>query len=108
MDLGITEREFWEMSLCELDRATESYIRRKKQSQQERASFDYILADLIGCSIGRIYSSTTHLPPLEETYPSLFSSEEIQEKREQTKIELSAIRFRQFATAYNKRRFESE
>jgi hypothetical protein len=102
LDFGITEFEFWDMTLAELERAIESKKRVKKREEQERASFDYVLADLIGRSISRIYSSSAKMPELSEAYPTLFDSEEIQEKKQVKKDELSAMRFRKFAQAYNK------
>lgn len=70
---------------------------------QEKASFDYILADLIGKSVARIYSSSNSIPEISEVYPSLFDSKEIQEKRQAQKAELSALRFKLFAKSYNDR-----
>lgn len=101
LDFGITEFEFWEMTLAELERAIESKRRVKKIEAQEKASFDYILADLIGRSVGRIYSSSTKIPEISEVYPSLFDSKDIEEKKQEQKAELSVLRFKQFANSYN-------
>ena len=86
MDYGIKESEFWEMSIDELIRAINSKKRIIKQKAQERANFDYILADLIGRSIGRLYSNQMSLPEISEAYPNLFDSQ----KTEEAKDELSA------------------
>lgn len=99
--MGITEPQYWEMTLAELERYINSYRRREKARAQEQASFDYILADLIGRSIGRIYSSATKIPEISEAYPSLFDSEEIKEQKAAKKAELSALRFKQFANFHN-------
>lgn len=101
LDMGITEFDYWEMTLAELTRAMRSKNRVAKQQAQEKASLDYILADLIGRSVGRIYSSSTRLPPISEAYPSLFDNEEIEEKKAAKKAELSALRFKQFAMSFN-------
>lgn len=103
LDSGISEWDFWDMTLAELERLIESKARVKKREEQERASFDYILADLIGRSISRIYSSSAKMPEMNEVYPSLFDSQEIQEKKQDKQDELSALRFKQFAQAYNKK-----
>lgn len=103
LDMGITEEEFWEMTIAELTRAMRSKNRVKKQLAQEQATFDYILADLIGRSIGRIYSSSTTIPEISAVYPSLFDDKEIEEKKAIKKAELSALRFKQFAEAFNKK-----
>lgn len=99
--MGISEHDFWNMTIAEFDRALESKRRVEKRKAQEKASFDYILADLIGRSIGRIYSSSTKLPELAEAYPSLFDTKEIEEHKQQKRNELSALRFKQFANFHN-------
>lgn len=70
---------------------------------QKQANFDYILADLIGRSINRIYSNSVQYPDISEVYPSLFDTEEIQEQRKAKSAELSALRFKQFAQNFNKK-----
>lgn len=101
LDYGITEQEFWEMTLAELERAIQSKRRVEKQKAQERASYDYILADLIGYSVARTQSSANKMPEISAVYPSLFDSEEIKQKKQEQKAKLSALRFKQFANAYN-------
>ena len=91
------------MTLGELERAVESKKRVQKVQAQEKASYDYILADLIGQSIARIYSSSAKIPDIGDVYPSLFDSQEIQEQKSAKKAELSALRFKQFAESYNKK-----
>ena len=103
LDMGISEAEFWEMTLAELTRAMRSKSKIRKQQAQEQASFDYILADLIGRSIGRLYSSTTTIPEISAVYPTLFDSKEVEEKKAEKKAELSALRFKQFADSHNKK-----
>jgi hypothetical protein len=64
---------------------------------------DYVLADLIGRSIARIHSSSAKLPSLAEAYPSLFDVEEVEDKIQEKKDELSALRIKQFAQSFNSR-----
>lgn len=90
------------MTIAELERLIESKKRVKAQKDKEKASFDYILADLIGRSVSRVYSSSNKYPEIHEVYPTLFDSEEIQEKKQEQLDELSALRFKQFAQAYSK------
>lgn len=91
------------MTLAELTREIESKKRQQLERAREKASFDYILADLIGRSISRIHSSSAKLPTLAETYPSLFVADEIEEQIQKKKDELSAARFKQFAASFNTR-----
>lgn len=101
--MGITECDFWSMSFAELDRALASKKRIIKQEAQQRATFDYILADLVGRSVGRLYSSSARYPEIASMYPALFDDEEIQAKKAEQQAQLSALRFKQFADSYNKR-----
>lgn len=71
--------------------------------QQEKATFDYILADLIGRSIARVYSSTATMPLIENVYPTLFERQIVNERKAELQAEVSAMRFRQFAAAHNKK-----
>jgi uncharacterized protein Veg len=103
LDCGIVEERFWNMTLAEINREIESKKRQLKEKAKEKASFDYILADLIGRSIARIHSSSNKLPSIAETYPSLFVAEEVEEQIQKKKDELSVLRFKQFAQSFNKR-----
>lgn len=89
------------MTFGELGRFFESQARIQKRQAQEKASFDFLLADLIGKSVARIYSSSNHMPEISEVYPTLFDSKEIEEKKQAKKAELSALRFKQFANFHN-------
>lgn len=101
LDYGISEYDFWNMTLAELERALDSKRRIQKAEAQERATYDYILADLIGRSMGRIYSSSANYPNISEVYPTLFDTEIIDKAQANRQDELSAIRFKQFAAAFN-------
>lgn len=89
------------MTLAELQRKFESYKRVKETQEKEKATFDYILADLIGLSIGRLYSKNNKYPKIDEVYTSLFphNIEEEQKKKDALSIE----RFKQFANSFNKK-----
>lgn len=102
LDLGISEFDFWTMTLGELNRATDSKIRVQKVQQQERAMHNYILGDLIGRSNARLHSSSATFPKIYEVYPSLFDAEEFEEKRQQRIMEESALRIQRFAESFNK------
>ena len=91
------------MTFAELRRLVESKRRTEKLRLQEQATFDYTLADLIGRSIARIQSSANKMPEICEVYPTLFDSKEVEERKSQQKTKLSALRFKQFAQAFNKR-----
>lgn len=89
------------MTIAELQRFFESQKRIRESQDKRKASFDYILADLIGRSVARIYNSSNHMPKRSEAYPSLFDPKEEQEEIQAKKDELSALRFKMFAQSFN-------
>lgn len=94
---GITEHEFWNMTIAEVIRAVNAKQIVEKQELKTKAIFDYKLANMIGISFAN------KLPDIWEFYPTLFDSEEEIEKREKKQAELSALRFINFAESFNKR-----
>lgn len=90
------------MTLAELDRLLASKKRTLLAQQKEKATFDYVLADLVGRSVSRIYNSSNTMPEINKAYPTLFNSDEVEEMVQKKKDELSAIRFKRFATAFNR------
>lgn len=103
LDCGISEWDFWDMTIAELDRVFESQARQQKLKLQERASYDYILAMLVGRAFASTMSSEATFPELHEVYPSLFTSEIHEEIKQERMDELSALRFKQFANFHNKK-----
>ncbi len=87
------------MTLAELDRYFKSRQRQIKAEQRNKASFDYILADLIGRSMARLYSSSAKMPSIADAYPSLFSNEETRVANNQQRFMAG---LQQFAQSYNK------
>jgi hypothetical protein len=96
------------MTIGELMRQIESKQRVRKLEAQEKAAHDYILAELIGRSVARIYNSSNKMPSIAEAYPTLFDAEEIEEKKQEQQAELFAIRLKQFAASHNKRIEEAQ
>lgn len=92
------------MTLAELERAVTSKKRLLLQEQKQKATFDYVLADLIGRSVARIHSSSNTLPKISEIYPTLFDGEAIEEDIQAKRDEISATRFKLFAQSFNKRK----
>lgn len=105
MDYGIKESEFWEMTLAELQRCFDSKHRIELKEAQERASFDYILAQLFTRGVGCLFSSDATMPTVFEVYPMLFEEQQKEQKEKviEQKALLSSLRFKQFADAHNKR-----
>lgn len=92
------------MTLAELYRALKSKARIAQAQAQERATFDYINARHLAQCIGAMFSKDAKLPELKEVYPSLFEPiEDTKAKQDNKKMELSSIRFKQFAQSFNAR-----
>lgn len=88
------------MSIAEIDRA----IKAKKKAEQRKASFDYVLADLIGRSVARAYNSENTMPTLAEAYPTLFDRREEESALQKAQDDLSVLRFKQFANSLNRKK----
>lgn len=91
------------MTLAEVDRAIRSKLRVKEMAAKERAVYDYTLANLIGKSISRLYSSNNTMPEIYEVYPNLFKTEDILSKQQEQQDATTAMRFRLFAASHNKK-----
>ena len=92
------------MTIGELTRAVRSKIRVKKLEAQQKASYDYTLAQIIGRACGMAFGTIkSEFPEISGVYPTLFDSEEIKQKKQEQKAELSALRFKQFADSFNQR-----
>jgi hypothetical protein len=100
------EKDFWEMTLAEINRYVISRNRVQRIQAQERASYDYIHANLIIKGISKILGDKSgEFPTIQEVYPQLFDDviEEQKAKIQEQKDNLSALRFKQFANFHNTR-----
>lgn len=94
------------MTIAELNRAVESYQRRENQKAKEKASFDYVLAQMIGLNLNRaINGSDTDYPTIAEIYPTLFIEKAQQQKEEKAdrKALAFAIQLKQFSQQHNEK-----
>lgn len=104
--MGLTESDFWNMTLAEFDRYVDSKRRLKEQELQEKAYFDWVLGDLIGRSVARVYSEKAKYPDICDAYPAIYKKEEVERKRQEEQTRLSALRLQEFAEAFKKRKEE--
>lgn len=90
--MGLSEFDFWNMTLGEIERFAKSYKRREEKRLKEKAFLYYRLADLIGISNGRYYTKHFSYPEIYEVFGGIFEEEEIetkkQEERDRKSIEL--------------------
>ena len=100
----MTENEFWDLSLGEIARRLESYQRVKERNQKEKATYDYIQANLIAKLVGIVLGDKSETPKIEDVYPTLFKEEvETEEEQAQSQSEKDAIAFMTFVQQFNKK-----
>lgn len=107
LDVGISEHDFWNMTIAELNRLTASKVRQHKVKAKEQATFNYILAQLVGRAFACNMASEATFPTIEEVYPSLFMDKEKMQQKHEQQQSLSALRFIQFAESFN-RKFDAK
>lgn len=90
------------MTLAEVNRAVKSRLRVKKMEAKERATFDYILGNLIGASVACVVDADNTYPPIEEVYSSLFA-EEVEKVKIDKKTQRFMAQLKQFAELHNKK-----
>lgn len=71
INIGLSEFDFWSMTLAEVDRYLKGAIWRHKT----QAQYDYTLATLIGNAIGCVVGGGD-MVSLEEAYPTLFKEDD--------------------------------
>lgn len=102
LDIGIDEESYWEMTMAEVSRRVDSYNRCEERKRQEKAMFDYTLADLIGASVARIMSSDVEFPSIYQVYPDVFKEEQTAPQEDP-----SVARFLQYAAMHNLKQMQS-
>lgn len=68
---------------------------------KEQAFFDYVLGDLVGRSMARVYGANNQYPKIYDAYPSLYNKEEMERKDMERRTELSALRLQEFLKSFN-------
>lgn len=91
------------MTLGEVGRALESFMRVHKVQQKEQAVNSYILANMVGVSVGIRLGGKGQFPKIDKFYPNLFEDEEQKQIEAIVKTKLSIARFRNFAAQHNKK-----
>lgn len=97
LNLGLSEFDYWNMTVAEVVRYCEGATWRTKT----QAQLDYVLADLIGASVARLMTSNAKYPPIEQVYPTLFTEEARQAREEEERLRNSTNRFMEWAMRHN-------
>lgn len=85
------------MTLAEVVRWEKGAIFRLKS----KAQFDYILADLIGISVGSKFSDKIEYPTIEKAYSGLFDEQKEENNNEEVIAQNNINRFMEFALKHN-------
>lgn len=85
------------MTLAEVVRWEKGAIFRLKS----KAQFDYILADLIGISVGSKFSDKIEYPTIEKAYSGLFDEQKEEHNNEEIIAQNNVNRFMEFALRHN-------
>lgn len=80
---GLTEEQFYSMTLGEIKRYGAAIEPMKRQHLQDQSLMDYIQAHLIALNVGKIISSKQEVPDREEIYSFLYTKEELQKLKEE-------------------------
>lgn len=95
---GVSEADFWQMTIGEASRAFDAYLLRRK----DQAYFAYTNAMAVGLFVGSMFSSSHQPPTIEDIYPEIFPKDEEEEEQVQP-TEKSVENFMKFANAINER-----
>lgn len=105
INVGLSEFDFWNMSVIEVQRYLDGAVWRLKS----QAQFDYSLANLIGVSVGRLLSSEVEFPTIFDVYPELFTEEErieSENRKQEMIMENSKAQFLAFVEKINSKQLE--
>lgn len=91
------------MTVAEVYRYIQSRNRVRKIEAQEKATYDYILANLITKGVSLTLGGKGTFPKITEAYPNIFDDieKEQEEKIQEQKTNISVLRFKQFAQSHN-------
>ena len=93
---GVSETDFWDMTVGEAVRACDAFMERRRDS----AYFAYTNAMTVGLFVGSMFSPRQP-PKLHDIFPDLF--EEDEEREEEARTDASVANFMKFADYFNQR-----
>ena len=102
MSIGMTEEDFYNSTIKQINRYVESYNKQQENQLQEKAYFDYQLANLIGMSVARLLSKDAKYPTFEKAYPFI-NKDAKAEVDEDWEMEVQHNKIREWAEQINKK-----
>lgn len=95
---GMSEAVFWELTPGAVTRFLKAKNARRKRDLQTEAAMLHTHANLIGASVGRLFSKGSKFPTVEESFPGIFDYDE-----ETARTQRSINAFMRFAEHHNAR-----
>lgn len=102
MSIDMREEDFYNSTLAQVTRYVESYNKQQEAQLQEKAFFDYQLANLIGLSVARLLSKDAKYPTFEKAYPFINNAQP-KEVDEEWEMEVQHNKLREWAEQMNKK-----
>lgn len=102
MSIGMREEDFYHSTLAQINRYVESYNKQQENQLQEKAYFDYQLANLIGLSVSRLLNKNAKYPEFRKAYPFIKRGTE-KEVDEEWEMEKQHIKLMEWAEQMNKK-----
>ena len=102
MSIGMREEDFYNSTIKQVTRYVEAHNKQQENQLQEKAFFDYQLANLIGLSVARLLSKDAKYPTFEKAYPFI-SNAQPKEVDEEWEMEVQHNKIREWAEQMNKK-----
>lgn len=81
IQFGLTEKQFYSMTLAEVIRFSESIEPQRIRQLKEQALMDYTHAELIALNVGCLLSKKAKVPMMEDVYAHLYTDDELQKMK---------------------------
>ncbi len=102
MSIGMREEDFYNSTLAQVTRYVEAHNKQQANQLQEKAYFDYQLANLIGMSVARLLSKSAKYPEFSKAYPFI-NQDQSKEVDEEWEMEVQRNKIREWAEQMNKK-----
>lgn len=108
LELGISAKEYWEMSINEIMDTMDSLQRQRRRKEKQRIMDNFILAEMLTANLATLISGKGDIKRPWEYYPELFEKEQerYQKAEEDRKWEQYKENRRAYMAEWNRRRHQ--
>lgn len=100
MSIGMREEDFYNSTLAQVTRYVNAYNKQQENQLQEKAYFDYQLANLIGLSVSRLLNKNAKYPEFRKAYPFINKEDQSKEVDEEWEMEVQHNKLREWAEQF--------